>query len=128
MRFHTAINRFCYDASLGNPLKVWKENYNQYRPYLGLNDAIDSILFFLNNNHWNSTYNILSGNYKLSNIIDNVRSILDIDVNMVDTPLLNQFSYEVSDSKIKSLGWYPKDDLILEITKTLNQFKDLKNE
>ena len=126
MRFHTAINRFCYDASLGKPLKVWKENYDQYRPYLGLNDAIDSILFFLNNSHWNGVYNILSGNYRLSNIIDSIRSLMDVDVSMVNTPLLNQFSYEVSDDKIKSLGWQPKDDLILEITKTLNQFKDLQ--
>ena len=128
MRFHTAINRFCYDASLGKPLKVWKENYNQYRPYLGLNDAIDSILFFLKNSHWNGAYNVLSGNYKLSNIIDSVRSLVDVEVSMVNTPLLNQFSYEVSDDKIKSLGWGPKDDLVFEITNTLNQFKDLRND
>ena len=128
MRFHTAINRFCYDASLGKPLKVWKENYNQYRPYLGLNDAIDSIIFFVENNYWDSTYNILSGNYMLSDIIESIRSLVSVDVSMVNTPLLNQFSYEVSDDKIKSLGWSPKDDLILEITNTLNQFKDLRND
>ena len=104
MRFHTAINRFCYDASLGKSLKVWKENYDQYRPYLGLNDAIDSILFFLDNNCWDGTYNILSGNYKLSNIIDTIRSLIDIRVSMVTTPLLNQFSYEVNDDKIKIFG------------------------
>ena len=128
MRFHTAINRFCYDASLGNPLRVWKENYNQYRPYLGLNDAIDSIKFFLENSNWCSTYNVLSGNYMLSDIVNNIGSLVDINVSMVNTPLLNQFSYEVSDDKIKSLGWEPKDDLILEITNTLNQFKDLQND
>ena len=127
MRFHTAINRFCYDASLGKPLKIWKENYNQYRPYLGLDDAIDSILFFLDDNHWNSTYNVLSGNYMLSDIVDSIRSLVDIKVSMVNTPLLNQFSYEVSYDKIKSLGWSPKDDLVSEITNTLNQFKDLQN-
>ena len=128
MRFHTAINRFCYDASLGNPLKIWEENYNQYRPYLGLNDAIGSILFFLNNSHWNATYNILSGNYMLSNIVESIRSLVNVKVSMVTTPLLNQFSYEVSDNKIKSLGWVPKDNLVLEITNTLNQFKNLQNE
>jgi len=128
MRFHTAINRFCYDASLGKPLKVWKENYNQYRPYLGLNDAISSILFFIEDGHWNTTYNILSGNYMLSDIVDNISSLVDIDISMVTTPLLNQFSYEVSDNKIKSLGWQPKDDLVFQITNTLNQFKDLYNE
>jgi len=128
MRFHTAINRFCYDASLGNPLKVWVENYNQYRPYLGLNDAIDSISFFLKNPSWNTTYNVLTGNYMLSDIVSSLRSLVDVEVDMVTTPLLNQFSYEVSDTKIKSLGWGPKDSLITEITNTLNQFKDLRNE
>ena len=57
MRFHTAINKFCYEASLGNPLTVWRENYNQYRPYLGLNDAIQSIIFFLDNNKFISSAN-----------------------------------------------------------------------
>lgn len=128
MRFHTAINRFCYDASLGNPLKVWVENYNQYRPYLGLNDAIDSISFFLKNPSWDTTYNVLTGNYMLSDIVGSLRSLIDVEVDMVTTPLLNQFSYEVSDTKIKSLGWGPKDSLTTEITNTLNQFKDLRNE
>ena len=38
MRFHTAINKFCYQFALNVPLNVWKENYNQVRSYLGLND------------------------------------------------------------------------------------------
>ena len=97
MRFHTAINKFCYQTSLGKPLTVWKENYNQYRPYLGLNDAIKSIIFFLElNRGWNDTYNVLTGNHKLSEIVEYIKTKRDVIVNMVNTPLLNQFSYEVS--------------------------------
>jgi len=128
MRFHTAINKFCYEASLNKPLTVWKENYNQYRPYLGLNDAISSILFFLeNSDHWNQTYNVLTGNYMLKDIVENIGSLVDIKVKMVNTPLLNQYSYHVSDKKLKNLCCPSKDNLELEIINTIKQFKDLNH-
>ena len=129
MRFHTAINKFCYEASLNKPLTVWKENYNQYRPYLGLNDAISSILFFLeNSDHWNQTYNVLTGNYMLKDIVENIGSLVDIKVKMVNTPLLNQYSYHVSDKKLKALCWTSQDNLEQEIVNTIKQFKDLNHE
>jgi len=130
MRFHTAINKFCYEASLNKPLTIWKENYNQYRPYLGLDDSINSILFFLElETSWDETYNVLTGNYKLSSIVEYIKSKIDIVINMVDTPLLNQFSYTVSNDKIKSLGFVPQDDLFNHINITLRQLRNLnKNE
>ena len=67
MRFHTAINKFCYEASMKKPLTIWKQNYNHMRPYLGINDAACSITHFLlsDTELWNNTYNVLSGNYSL---------------------------------------------------------------
>jgi len=127
MRFHTAINKFCYETALGKPLTIWKENYEQYRPYLGLNDAISSILFFLKSNKWNETYNILTGNYKLSEIVDIITQIAKgTTINWVDTPLINQYSYKVNDSKIRNLGWLPTDNIVHGIQDTLKTLKDLK--
>ena len=129
MRFHTAINKFCFEAATGSPLTVWRENYEQQRPYLGLDDAIKSIIFFLSSDgSWNNTYNVLTGNHKLSEILDYIKTKTDITVNMVDTPLLNQFSYEVSDSKIKALGFSPTADLFTEIANSLNMLRGLNNE
>ena len=34
MRFHTAINKFCFNSSLGLPLPLWKGMANKPRPYL----------------------------------------------------------------------------------------------
>ncbi len=34
MRFHTAVNKFCLNASLNLPITVYKTALNQYRPYL----------------------------------------------------------------------------------------------
>ena len=126
MRFHTAINKFCYEASLGKPLTIWKQNYEQYRPYLGLKDAVKALNYFLGKNHWNETYNVLTGNYKVKDIINYISEIVEVDLNMVDTPLLNQFSYKVSDEKIKNIGFDPDDNLEDNIVRTLKTLRNLK--
>ena len=126
MRFHTAINKFCYEASLGRPLTIWKQNYEQYRPYLGLEDAIKVLNKFLEQDHWNETYNVLTGNYKLKDIINYISEIMKVNLKMVDTPLLNQFSYKVSDEKIKKIGFEPDEDLRDNIIRTLRTLRNLK--
>jgi len=128
MRFHTAINKFCYDASLGKPLTIWKQNYEQVRPYLGLNDAVRSIIHFLNNLQcFNQTYNVISGNYKLSDVVKSIEMVAgEIDLNMVDTPLLNQFTYDVSDGKVKKTGFESKDKLEVSVRETLKLLDNLK--
>jgi len=128
MRFHTAINKFCWQASLGLPITVWKENFNQVRPYLGLSDAIKCIKHFINAEslYYKTKYNVLTGNYKLSDIVNLIKiHIPDLTINMVDTPLLNQYSYNVDDSKIKSTGFNCNDNLSYEIGYTLNLLKNL---
>jgi nucleoside-diphosphate-sugar epimerase len=72
MRFHTAVNKFCYQASVGLPLSVWKTSMNQKRPYLGLTDACRSIEFFLKQKNFDGqTYNVLSKNLSVKDIIQN---------------------------------------------------------
>jgi nucleoside-diphosphate-sugar epimerase len=128
MRFHTAINKFCYEVSLGNPLTIWGQNYEQVRPYLGLGDAVRSIIHFLNNKeYFNQTYNVVTGNYELSDVVKLIEKVAGkVELNMVDTPLLNQFTYDVSDDKARKTGFKPKDKLEVFIKKTLNMLDNLK--
>jgi UDP-glucose 4-epimerase len=126
MRFHTAINKFCYQSSIGQPLTVWKENYEQYRPYLGLTDCVSAIKHFLDNDHWGKTFNVLTGNWKLFDIVEMIKSKTEVSLNMVNTPLLNQYSYLVSNDKILETGFSPKDNLEEEIEDTLNRLRNLK--
>ena len=128
MRFHTAINKFCYEVSLGRPLTVWKQNYEQVRPYLGLDDAIGSIIHFLGNLQcFNQTYNVISGNFKLSNVVKSIEKVAGkVELNMVDTPLLNQFSYDVSDDKVRKTGFEPTEKLEVSVKNTLNKLRNLK--
>lgn len=120
MRFHTAINKFCYQAALNDPLTIWKQNYDQYRPYLGLNDAINAIKLVLKNPQtWNKTYNVLSDNYSLNEIVNIIQNIKPTKINFVNTPLLNQYSYKVNFDKIKKIGFTPQDNLEKEIKITI---------
>ena len=54
MRFHTAVNKFCWQAAMGIPLTVWETAINQKRPYLGVTDAIGAIKFIIENNFFNN--------------------------------------------------------------------------
>lgn len=127
MRFHTAVNKFCYQAALGRPLTVWGQNYEQYRPYLGINDCIHGLNLFMASDIHNQTYNLITDNFKLSDIINHIKSITPVDLEMVDTPLINQYSYSVSIDKLLSLGFAPKDNLYKEISSTIGMLKCVKS-
>jgi nucleoside-diphosphate-sugar epimerase len=122
MRFHTAINKFCWQSSLGEPLTIWKESFKLKRPYLALGDACRAIRHFINRpEHKNDVYNILTGNYTAQEIVSILEQELgNIELNMVDTPLLNQYSYEVSCEKARLSGFYAKGDLIHGVKQTLS--------
>tara|TARA_R110000868_G_scaffold323306_2_gene584260 strand:+ start:220 stop:1137 length:918 start_codon:yes stop_codon:yes gene_type:complete len=129
MRFHTAINKFCWQSSLNQPITVWKENYEQVRPYLGLKDCLKSIKHFINldSGLCNTKYNVLTGNYKLSDVVEIIKTTnQDLEVKFVDTPLLNQFSYNVDDSKVKSTGFKSEESLDIGVLDIFNILKNLK--
>ena len=125
MRFHTAVNKFCYQAALGQPLTIWKDNYDKVRPYLGINDACCAIDHFLRkrgaheDRYRNKIYNVLTENVKTRDIVDFLDKMVGVEIEMVDTPLLNQCSYIVSNQRLKAGGFYPKDNMLDEIFKTL---------
>ena len=50
----------------------------------------------------------------------------DVDLNMVNTPLLNQFSYKVNDDKVRDTGFVSKDKLIDSVKDTLHMFRGIK--
>jgi|TARA_Y100000310_G_scaffold288313_1_gene313844 nucleoside-diphosphate-sugar epimerase len=120
MRFHTAINKFSFQSSVGQSITVWKQNYEYFRPYLGINDAILSINLAISNLlKINETYNVLTDNFRLSEIVKMIQNIKETKVRFVDTPLLNQNTYFVNDEKIRSMGFSPSDSLESEILKTM---------
>lgn len=122
MRFHTAVNKFCFEASFDLPILVWKSALRQYRPYLSLSDASKSILFLLKKNHFNNdTYNVLSENLRPIDIINEIKKHKKrIKVNLTNNKIMNLLSYKVENIKFKKLGFTFSGSIAEEIKNTMN--------
>ena len=120
MRFHTAVNKFCWQAALKEPITVWKTAMDQYRPYLALTDACSAIDFFISNDHKGNVFNVLTKNYTVRDILDSINKISEIEIEFVESKIMNQLSYFVSNSKIVSLGFRFEGDLDKAIDETFD--------
>mgnify|MGYP001224584490 FL=1 len=128
MRFHTAVNKFCYQASIGQPLTVWKTSLNQKRPYLGLNDACRSIEFLIKKNKFNGDkLNILSENLSVKRIIQIIKSRKKIRIKMVNNKIMNRLTYVVSTKKIEDYNFKFKDNLRKLILEELKYFDNINS-
>jgi len=126
MRFHTAVNKFCWQAVMDEPVTVWTTAYNQKRPYLEITDACKAITHVINKNLFNGEiYNVLTLNTTVSNIIESINEIKKIkSINFVDNKIMNQLSYEVSDQKFRKTGYIPTGDLSAAIHEEIHYFKN----
>ena len=121
MRFHTAVNKFCWQAVTGTPLTVWKTAYEQYRPYLALDDAVRAIQFILDNRFFSpNVVNVVSNNHTVRDVVECIRQhIPDTKVNFVDSKIMNQLSYKVRNTKLLAAGFSPKGSLADGIAATI---------
>ena len=130
MRFHTAVNKFCLDAILGNVIFVWRGVFRQYRPYLSLSDAFAIIKFIINKNYFDKKiYNVLTSNYTVKDIIDIIKKFRPkIKINFVKSKIINQSSYKVSDQKIRNKGILKNKSIVSDIRQTLKLFNNINNQ
>jgi UDP-glucose 4-epimerase len=121
MRFHTAINKFIWQACQQIPLTVWRTAGHQQRPYLDLTDAVRAICFILREQHFDrKIYNVLTTNATVSEIIEYIRPhVPSLRVNYVDSRIMNQLSYAVSNEKFCSLGFTFEGNLRSGILETM---------
>jgi UDP-glucose 4-epimerase len=125
MRFHTAVNKFCWQAAMGQPISVWSTAYDQKRPYLDLFDASRAISFIIENNIFDGrVYNVLTNNSTVREVVDVIREFIpDLEVGFVDSKIMNQLSYEVLDNRFKSHGFVPAGSLKRGIGETIALLK-----
>ena len=128
MRFHTAVPKFCLNAALNQNIHIYKTAYDQYRPYLSLKDAFKVFKFCIEKNIFkNDTYNALSGNFTVRQIINFIKKYKkNVKTKFIKSKIMNQLSYFVDDNKIKKLGLNLKSDIKLDIKETLKIFNHLK--
>lgn len=107
MRFHTAVNKFCWQAVMDQPLTVWETALDQKRPYLFLDDAVSAIGWIIKNKLFSGqTYNVVTGNHTVRDILTVIREdIENVQVTYVQHAIMNQLSYEVSPEKLRKTGF-----------------------
>jgi len=121
MRFHTAVNKFCWQAVMGQPITVWSTAYDQKRPYLDLFDAARAIAFIIRKDLFDGRiYNVLTHNATVRQIVDAIREFVpDLQVSFVDSKIMNQLSYEVSCERFMAEGFTFAGDLRRGIGETI---------
>lgn len=107
MRFHTAVNKFCWQVVLGQPLTVWRTALHQKRPYLAINDAMDAFFFLLDKRCFDGrVYNVVTENLTVNDVISWIRPhVGEVMIDYVDAEIMNQLSYEVSSRRFRDLGF-----------------------
>jgi UDP-glucose 4-epimerase len=129
MRFHTAVNKFCWQAVMRKPITVWKTALHQKRPYLALNDAFRAISFIVEQNLFDGDiYNILTDNLTVNDIVGMIKArVPDLNVEFVETEIMNQLSYEVEDKKIRDCGLKLSGSVDTCIEETIELLKGIQN-
>lgn len=126
MRFHTAVNKFCWQAVMGRPLSVWRTALEQKRPYLDLGDCVEAIKLIIKNDLFNNgTYNVVTLNCAVKDIIEAIKKVVpDAEIKYVDSKAMNQLSYIASAGRFEKLGYKFKGDLGRSVKDTVDMLKN----
>ena len=127
IRFHTAVNKFCFNASINADINVYKTALHQYRPYLSLKDAFKVFKFCIEKDFFhNDIFNVLSGNYTVNQIITKIRKYKkNIKIKLVKSPIMNQLSYHVSQKKISRYGLILNSNIERDIKDTMKLLRNI---
>ena len=121
IRFHTAINKFSYQAALSKPITVWRKLYTKKRPYLVLSDFVRLIEFALIKKKLLGIFDAVSENHSVVDIVKMIKSYKrNLKIKFINTKILNQKSYIVVPDAIKSKGFKFKGKVKTEIKKTIS--------
>ena len=125
MRFHTAVNKFCWQASMGQPLTVWRTALHQKRPYLLLSDAVESVKLIINQRIFDGeVYNVLTNNLTVNDIVTYIKEFVPhLAIKYVDAEIMNQLSYEVSNLRFRNKGFEFRGNMKDAIGETIELLK-----
>jgi UDP-glucose 4-epimerase len=128
MRFHTAVNKFVWQACLGRPITVWRTALHQKRPYLDLGDAVRALRFVVAKGHFdNRVYNVVTDNATVNDIIEAIREYVpDVRAEFVDSRVMNQLSYVVLADRLHKLGFSPQGSLREGIRQTVSLLRGVR--
>jgi nucleoside-diphosphate-sugar epimerase len=130
MRFHTAVNKFCFQVATGQPISVWKTALDQKRPYLALSDASKAVAHVIKESLFSGEiYNVVTNNHTVREIISSIKNSTakKCEIDFVESKIMNQLSYEVSKRKFESTGFTFQGDLQRDVEETMNLLIGIRN-
>ena len=125
MRFHTVVNKFCFNSVMNIPIPIWGSALNLVRPYLSLKDAYKVITYLIKKNYFdNSFYNVLSENRTLKEILKIIKKYsFNTKIKFIKSKILQRASFKTSKRKIQSLGINLNSKIENDIRETLHKIK-----
>lgn len=124
MRFHTAVNKFCWQAANNLPITIWKNALNKKRPYLDLKDLVRVLKFIINRNKFDcSTINVVTNNYKVNDLLTCIKKFQKIQIIYIKSKILNQDSYIVKNNYLLKNKFKMKGNLLKAIKETIGILK-----
>lgn len=129
MRFHTAVNKFCWQAIMGQPLTVWKTAFDQKRPYLDLSDAVRAVVQIVKKERFDgSIYNAVSVNVAVRQVVESIRLYVpEVEIKLVESRVMNELSFEVLNSRLSVEGFIPEGNLNNGIKQTIDMLQRANN-
>lgn len=130
MQFHTAVNKFCWQAINGMPLEIWRTALSQYRPYLQLTDCTALLTQTVTRRRFlNQVLNAASCNATVSDVLASIREYgLSLNLAMSDSQAMNNFSFSVSTNLARNHGYMFTGRLRDGIFETLDLIRALSTE
>jgi len=126
MRFHTAVNKFCWQAVMKQPITVWETAIDQKRPYLSLDDCCQAISWLIDKQIFDGgIYNIVTDNFTVREVLEVVKQFTStINIQFVQHKIMNQLSYEVCPEKMIGTGFSFNGSLYNGIEDTIHLLKN----
>jgi len=126
MRFDLAVNLLTAKAIFDKEITIF--GGSQFRPWLHLDDAVDSYILCLESpieKIKGQIFNVLSENYKIIEVGEKIKSVCKEAVIKIEEKIIDKRNYNVSFKKFsRTLGFLPKKKIIdgvLEIKNAIEQ-------
>jgi UDP-glucose 4-epimerase len=127
MRFHTAVNKFVWQACIDQPLTVWRTSIDQRRPYLHVDDAVRALGFVIElDENPGVILDVASDTATVHDVIEILSQLFaDLRVEFIDSPLMNTHSFSVDCDPLRHMGFEFQGDLGGGISETARWLRGL---